>query len=685
MSCSRIFLWTALIVIASVTPVSALEPPHNEDNSVSCLDCHAYRDGELVLRGVELEAMCQTCHNPTGPAASMSDVANHVVNAENINGGDIVDCGFCHDPHGPNETEDTHPGGAIADNLSLVRSDTAYHQAGALEPALFQVRPDQFGFAEGNSPYNGICQSCHTETAYHTNDGTGDNDHMIGTDCIDCHQHTDGFLPTSACNVCHGNATNAAPPLATDGSEDTTVVEVGAHQSHVIDGDLREALSCADCHVLPALLDPTHIDTAPAEVTWGALALTEGVSASWDRNAETCSDVYCHGATLAGGTLTDPSWTTVDDTQAACGTCHGNPPPATHPQMADCSLCHPDTVDAVGDIIVSGGYHVNGTVEFSINGSCDACHGAPPSTQGHLVHYGAGAEDASYGGTGITADLLPAGTAYAFDCGNCHPMDEASHVNGVNNPGGGHAEIEMTPTGAPAGSLRAMHDAGANYNYGASLITDADGFTFTQGNCENIYCHSAKTVESLDPVPEPGVDFAFAGYPITYPAYNVDEYRTYSNPTWGGSIGCDDCHGFIPQTEDPDVLAASGDSHSYINADGYEDLHGYMHGQDPCACATCHNDTITDEGTRTRVNGIAVYDPVPISDMTNHVNGQPDVAFTATPVTVINTAFDLTTATYDSATQTCSDVECHFDQTEVVWGTPFRWDNIYECNVCHQM
>ncbi len=677
-------LVATVLAVWVILPAQALEPPHNADNSVSCLDCHAYRDGELVLRGLELETMCKTCHNVAGVAAAMSDVGNHIVNPQNLNQ-EIVDCGYCHDPHGPHDSLDVHPGGVSAANLSLFRSDTTYHLAEALEPAVFQTRPDHFAFDEGNSPYNGACQTCHTETVYHANDGSGDNTHMMGTDCVQCHTHLDGFLPTSACNVCHGNEDNAAPPVSTAGEQDVSFVEVGAHQTHVMGGDIRAAMTCDDCHILPGLLDPTHIDAAPAEITWGTLALNAGVSPSWDRNAETCANVYCHGSTLEGGTLTDPTWTVVDGTQADCGTCHGAPPPATHPQMSDCSLCHPDTVDGNGDILVDGGFHVNGTVEFTINGSCDACHGAPPQTSGHLVHYAADAEDASYGGVGITEDLLPAGTAYAFDCGNCHPMDEGHHVNGVNNPGGGMAEVEFDPAGAPAGSLRAMHDANASYNYGGTVITDPDGFTFTQGNCESIYCHSARSVESVDPVPEPGVDFQFAGYPINYPAFTMDEGRDYANPTWGGSISCGDCHGFIPRTEYPAVEAMVGDSHSFIDPDGFEDGHANMHGGDPPSCTTCHNATILVEGNRSRVDGLAVYDLVPIGDTTIHVNGMTDVVFTSNPVTVISTELDLTSASYDSATSTCSDVECHYNQTEAIWGTPWRWDNIYECNVCHQM
>ena len=44
-------------------------------------------------------------------------------------------------------------------------------------------------------------------------------------------------------------------------------------------------------------------------VTFGDLATTAGATPTWDRPSATCSSVYCHGATLPGGTNTRPTWT----------------------------------------------------------------------------------------------------------------------------------------------------------------------------------------------------------------------------------------------------------------------------------------------------------------------------------------------------------------------------------------
>src|SRR5919201_194496 len=81
-----------------------------------------------------------------------------------------------------------------------------------------------------------------------------------------------------------------------------------------------------------------------------------GASPVWSRNTATCSGVYCHGARLKGGTHTTPTWTQVDGSQVACGSCHAAPPPPEtgHPPVAGgreaCSACHPDTVNGDGTI-----------------------------------------------------------------------------------------------------------------------------------------------------------------------------------------------------------------------------------------------------------------------------------------------------------------------------------------------
>lgn len=160
---------TVLILIFFIPlGVWALKPPHDISNNIGCEDCHAMHKsggmmgGAIISRGAEQETLCKTCHNPTGQAASMSNVSNHMVNGGTM----IVDCGSCHDPHKPMSPL-SNPVLPDDYNLSLIRPNVTKYIDNALEPAYFLVRPENFAFY--TEPYNGICQACHNTTDHFRN------------------------------------------------------------------------------------------------------------------------------------------------------------------------------------------------------------------------------------------------------------------------------------------------------------------------------------------------------------------------------------------------------------------------------------------------------------------------------------------------------------------------------------
>ncbi|HVP69150.1 MAG TPA: hypothetical protein VMT17_18010, partial [Anaeromyxobacteraceae bacterium] len=194
--------------------------------------------------------------------------------------------------------------------------------------------------------------------------------------------HVDGIIEITGgtCTSCHGNSNittyplDAAPPVDTSGNTATTSPGVGAHQVHLVNTDLRSSpIQCTECHVVPS--DFTH-STQPLNLTWGPLAslcITNDCSPapSFNTATYTCTN-FCHGSTLyAGGSNTTPQWNVVNGTQAACGTCHGlPPPPATgHFQSAACGACHcgyttyayPGMPENASTINLDN--HINGTVE----------------------------------------------------------------------------------------------------------------------------------------------------------------------------------------------------------------------------------------------------------------------------------------------------------------------------------
>ncbi len=216
------------------------------------------------------------------------------------------------------------------------------------------------------------------------------------------------------CGNCHGSPVNPAPPVDTFGATDVSLVTVGAHQSHLGTSAWHREILCRDCHRVPAeAADPGHIDAAPAELTWSALASADGALPVFDRAAESCSGVYCHGPTLIpGGQNTEPIWTIVDGTQAACGTCHGLPPDAPHPPSSQCDTCHGMVVDGVFNF-VDPSLHINGTVDVVVlenhpqaTTDCSNCHLNPETQQPDLL--------------GI----------HGSDCVRCHPVDVRSTILG---------------------------------------------------------------------------------------------------------------------------------------------------------------------------------------------------------------------------------------------------------------
>lgn len=354
-----------------------------------------------------------------------------------------------------------------------------------------------------------------------------------------------------------------------------------------------------------------------------------------------------------------------------CETCHtltrnhrnngsGN---HTHYRGQNCLACHPHDAS----FLPSGG-------------ACDSCHGAPPATGAHLKHFGGEAALASYGGM---ENLSTAG-AYIFECGTCHPASFEKHRNGV-------VDVELYDAAAPAGTLKSKNPSSASYAQGPDTLTDPDGIGYTLGTCSNVYCHSKTDWASPNPISNPLIDSGTGKYIVdangnlTYNPYAVTETQSYSSVGWGGvSLTCNGCHRNGPQTSSPNVQAGVGDSHSWVDSYGYDNLHAWNMGFDPLMCRTCHYDTVTASMTWTRDGmGVATYGDVPIANKAKHVNGARDVAFdTVDPVIYTNT-FNLATASYNPADKTCSAVSCHLNQTKPQWGIPYRWWT-NECDYCHR-
>ncbi|MBI5544180.1 MAG: CxxxxCH/CxxCH domain-containing protein, partial [Deltaproteobacteria bacterium] len=358
-------------------------------------------------------------------------------------GGGATSCGACHGapPPAPHPQD---PVCAKCHSATVKPDGTIDVQGGKHVDGTVQVgsgHPAGFLAIHGAEANQGLnaCTQCHGA------DLTG------GSARVSCDQCHGGWK--SSCAFCHGgtDSQTGAPPEDVQGEVATTAVTVGAHTAHLKDGPVAKAMACSECHTVPTdALSAGHVDQPTATVTFGTLARSGGTAPAWDRAAATCSSTYCHGATLDGGSNKVPQWTRVDGTQAACGTCHGAPPPEPHVQSGACNGCHPGTVNADGTLNVAGGLHLNGTVDRA---------GAHPA--GWMAQHGA---EANKGLSGCTschgADLL-GGTSGA-SCNQCHATWKTNCTfchGGTDNQTGAPPEdvAGLTATSEPTVGAHSAH------------------------------------------------------------------------------------------------------------------------------------------------------------------------------------------------------------------------------------
>lgn len=235
------------------------------------------------------------------------------------------------------------------------------------------------------------CQSCH---------GSSYSGGTTGSNCLSCHTESTG---PEACNTCHGvfaNSSRIAPPTDLLGNVSTSEKGVGAHAAHLYDTKISNKVACFECHPgNPVHPDPTvedkfvfqHIDGIPAEMQFGSFSAGAVSTPNYDFGNLTCANNYCHGnfsfekaasqnqfaytEDFMTGNNYSPIWNKVDDTQAACGTCHGqwdtsgaepvllSIAPVGHITVQTCNGCHGQVVDADNNII-DPTRHINKQIDF---------------------------------------------------------------------------------------------------------------------------------------------------------------------------------------------------------------------------------------------------------------------------------------------------------------------------------
>lgn len=359
-------------------PGGAVTSPSWTDDTGAASACNGCHGVPMPQHHPQVEA-CALCHGDVGSDTEIFDAAKHV-------NGEVdlklpKECGACH-----GKDDDPAPlDGAHAKHLGTEIMDLACESChvvpgNLLDPGhVDDALPVEVTFSDpataGGATPSWNAPSC-AGTACHAGKTVEWKTDMTGpTACDACHgAPPEAPHPVSdRCEVCHdkvagpelslknvllhinGSVTTNSEPACNGchGGEDTPAPDLGAHLAHISAG-----VACGECHQVPTLVtDAGHLDDAlPAEVEFGPVATSKNSTPSWDAAAGTCSSAWCHGAGSMGGSVESPSWTDTSGAAKACGACHALPPPAPHPAVSECGLCHKSTVGT--------DQHPDGTVDF---------------------------------------------------------------------------------------------------------------------------------------------------------------------------------------------------------------------------------------------------------------------------------------------------------------------------------
>jgi predicted CxxxxCH...CXXCH cytochrome family protein len=229
----------------------------------------------------------------------------------------------------------------------------------------------------------GDCALCHRQDGVACQPGEKDcwaTTGTIGFRFVDQTTHGDGIIrlgsqgSENTCWGCHGTSESAgAPAPDLSGATAITALGVGLHAVHLSPSEIRPALACGDCHIVPSELTSSgHLDSdLPAEVTFGALARGDLrdpkllLAPAWVRQTATCSNTYCHH--LDSGTVSTWTWTEKVQGGLACDSCHGYPPQKTfsgktHVTSTACDYCHHSAFLPGGKL--NPATHLNGKIDF---------------------------------------------------------------------------------------------------------------------------------------------------------------------------------------------------------------------------------------------------------------------------------------------------------------------------------
>ncbi len=201
----RVVVSAAVVVVAlaaqltwPIAPAAALNPSHQ---CPFCHDVHGATGFGALLNDSVVETLCLTCHGPGGVSVLKADVHAD----DPVTPTFRITCRGCHEAHGNRNNwlggTNLKLVGTWQDSTGLARILTPNS---GIREVVFESRgsdvsqPTLHSFADadedGNGYYDGVCETCHTQTRNHRNNASGNHTHNTGKTCtLKCHTHLDGF------------------------------------------------------------------------------------------------------------------------------------------------------------------------------------------------------------------------------------------------------------------------------------------------------------------------------------------------------------------------------------------------------------------------------------------------------------------------------------------------------------
>lgn len=506
--------------------------------------------------------VCQVCHGIPG-SSKFDGVAL-------ADGTRTIACSSCHTFAKAHPT-DWHGSGAYSHRTAGSRADacTLCHDVTQGRTSPLAASPSCFSVSFANGL--GQTRGCHPGGPGTSPHGVPYNNHNATARsnfsyCLGCHQIAVKASSPPGCQNCHLLDPTANPNncISCHSNPPNGTAYPNIARSHASHAVMNVANICAECHSGLGLGTVDHQNRARARASavqanpavFGTLAKTGGLNPGYASGTRACSNTYCHGASLTGGSNKTPQWGQTGYLQG-CGTCHGFPPAiSAHSGVTSatpCAGCH-SHVNQSNTGFTDPTKHVNGIIEATIG----AAPHAVPYPNHTLTSACLGCHQDALTGTGV----IPLG------CRNCHLTSPVTTPNGCTSchaaPPSGISYPNIAKSHAPHGNsskvaVTTMTCADCHNGLGLGTVDHqlrskartatgranpvvfgngpllvagggtAPAFNDSNSQCTNVYCHGAKM---------PGGDAA----------------GTNRAPVWGATIlpatisasACGICHGFPP-------------------------------------------------------------------------------------------------------------------------------------------